>query len=267
MKIKFQFTLALLSLLLIVSASAQAQDKTAGTASQPKAAATPTPAAPASTAAASAAITANTSPIDLARAALAAQGGEKFRNLKSVVVSGSVDLYAPNSTVPVAGKFAMVLASGDRYRLDVVSPVVKFMQIHTGQQSYSSIPNIQTPNPSKFGFGVLTKFDQQGYVVSALPDKKKLRAFRITDPEGNTTDFFVDPATGRVMSFSVPFQGGTFGFENKTFKEIDGVLVATSFTQRFETQQGAFFADFKVKEKDIQLNIALEDDVFAIPGQ
>ena len=39
------------------------------------------------------------------------------------------------------------------------------------------------------------KFDQPGYSVSAIPDKKKHRGFRITDSEGNVTDFYVDPAT------------------------------------------------------------------------
>src|SRR5437773_9279107 len=55
-------------------------------------------------------ITATTPPIDLARAALAAQGGEKFKALKSMVLKGSVDLYAPNSTQSIPGSFVMVTA-------------------------------------------------------------------------------------------------------------------------------------------------------------
>src|SRR5687768_18534306 len=60
---------------------------------------TTTAAAPAT--AARSAITATTLPIDLARAALAAQGGDKFKSLQSMVLKGSVDLYAPNSTQSV----------------------------------------------------------------------------------------------------------------------------------------------------------------------
>jgi len=37
-------------------------------------------------------ITANSTPVELARAALAAQGGDKFRNLKSMMLIGTVDL-------------------------------------------------------------------------------------------------------------------------------------------------------------------------------
>src|SRR5207302_6851964 len=136
----------------------------------------PPPAKPNATAAA---ITANSTPIELARAALAAQGGDKFKNLKSMTLVGTADLYAPNSTQSVPGKFVMVVA-GDRVRIDIdAAPIFKFKQVFDGQQSYSSIPGIQMPPASKFGLPVLGKFDQAGYTVSAIPDKKKLRGFRI----------------------------------------------------------------------------------------
>jgi hypothetical protein len=65
------------------------------------------------------------------------------------------------------------------------------------------------------------------------------------------------------MSFLIPYGNYTFGTENKKFKDIEGVLVPSSFTQRLEMPQGAFFADFNVK--DIKLNQTFGDDVFAIP--
>jgi hypothetical protein len=210
-----------------------------------------------------AAITATTAPLDLARAAFAAQGGEKFRNLKSVVLRGSVDLYGPNSTQAVPGGFSIVVA-GDKTRIEVdARPAVSFKMIYDGQQSYSSLPNADMPPLTKFGMGMLVKFDQTGFVVSAIPDKKKHRGFRITDPDGNVTDFYVDPGTARVMSFLIPYGGYTFGTDNKKMKEMDGVLIATNFTQRLEMAQGAFFADYSVK--DIKLNQPIADDVFAIP--
>lgn len=270
MKIKYMQALALFTLVLALGASAGAQGNKTATAATTTTTTTTTTKAPTAgttggTIAGPIAITAATSPADLARAALAAQGGEKYRNLKSLVLIGSVDLYAPNSAQSVSGNFAMVMAAGDRYRVDVVSPVVKFQQIYNGQQSYSSIPSIQTPNPSRFGLGMLAKLDQPGYVVSALPDKKKQRAFRITDPDGNITDFFVDAQTARVQVYTMPINGNTFGMEIKSVKEIDGVLVPMNFTQRFETPQGAYFAEYKVKTPKV--NEAIGDDVFAIPGQ
>jgi len=207
-------------------------------------------------------ITANSTPLELARAALAAQGGDKFKNLKSMMLTGSADLYPPNSAQSVPGKFVMVTA-GDKVRIDIdASPIFKFKQVFDGQQSYSSIPGVTMPPASKFGPQVLAKFDQPGYTVSALTDKKKLRGFRIVDADGNTTDFYLDPATGRVMLYLIPYNGYTFGIENSKFKEVDGVLIPFSFSQRLETPQGAFFAEYKVK--DAKLNQPVADDVFVI---
>jgi len=217
---------------------------------------------PANTIAAAPAISANSTPLELARAALAAQGGDKFKHLKSMMLTGSADLYAPNSAQSVPGKFVMVTA-GEKVRIDIdASPIFKFKQVFDGQQSYSSIPGITMPPASKFGLPVLAKFDQPGYTVSALADKKKLRGFRIVDAEGNTTDFYLDAANGRVMMYLIPYNGYMFGTENSKFKEVDGVLIPFSFSQRLETPQGAFFAEYKVK--DARLNQPIADDVFVI---
>lgn len=239
--------------LLLISSAAMAQGPEAAKTNGATAAAASTiPAAPA--------ITTNSTPLELARAALAAQGGDKFKNLKSMMLIGSADLYAPNSTQSIPGKFAIVTA-GDKVRIDIdARPVFNFKQIYDGRQSFSSVPGVEMPPPSKFGLPVLAKFDQPGYTVSALPDKKKLRGFRIVDSEGNTTDFFVDPATARVMQYLTPYNGFTFGTENTKFKEVDGVLIPFNFSQRLEMPQGAFFAEYKVKE--VKLNQPIGDDVF-----
>jgi hypothetical protein len=158
-----RYALTLVALLSLSSAAfAQAPDgKSSGNG-----------ATPASTIPAPPPITANSTPVELARAALAAQGGDKFKNLKSVALFGSVDLYAPTQTVALPGKFALVTA-GAKMRLDVdASPAFKFKQIYDGQQSYSSIPGVQTPPADKFGLAVLVKYDQPGYTVSAVPNDK-----------------------------------------------------------------------------------------------
>lgn len=243
-------------LVLMVTSSVTAYSQADGSSKTTSGAATATATAPA--------ITATTLPIDLAKAALAAQGGDKFKSLKSMVLRGSVDLYAPNSTQSVPGNFVWVVA-GNKVRVEIdARPAVAFKQIYDGERSYSSLPGVELPPASKFGLAVLGKYDQPGYAVTALPDKKKLRGFRITDPEGNITDFYLDPSNGRVMSFLIPYAGYTFGTENKKFKDVDGVLVPVSFSQRLEMAAGAFFADYSVK--DVKLNNPLGDEVFAIPN-
>lgn len=207
-------------------------------------------------------ITANSTPVELARAALVALGGNNFKKLKSSFVVGSVTLYAPNSTQSVPGTFAIATA-GEKVRVDInAQPIAVFKQIYDGQRSFSSIPGVEIPPPSKFGLPLLAKFDQPGYTVSALPDKKKLRGFRIVDGDGNTTDYYIDPASGRISEYVIPYQGYTFGSTISKFREVDGVLIPTNFTQRFEMPMGAYFAEYKVK--DVKLNQPIGDDVFVI---
>lgn len=208
-------------------------------------------------------ITPESTPADLARAAFTAQGGEKFRSVQNMMLRGSVSLYPPNSPQSIPGGFSYLIAD-DKMRMEIdARPIIVFKQIFDGQQSYSSMPNVEVPPLSKFGFGALRKFDQAGYQVSAIPNKKKLRGFRIADPEGYTTDFYIDATNGRVMEFFMNYSGYTFGVAHNKFKEVEGVLIPFSFSQRFEMPQGAFFAEYSVKE--VKLNQALGDDAFAIP--
>jgi hypothetical protein len=208
-------------------------------------------------------ITPESTPVELAKAAFTAQGGEKFRAVQNMMLRGSVSLYPPNSPQSIPGAFSIVTAN-DKLRMEIdARPIIVFKQIYDGQQSYSSMPGVEVPPLSKFGLSVLSKFDQPGYKITAIANKKKLRGFRIADPEGYTTDFYIDPANGRVMEFFLTYGGLTFGTANNKFKEVDGVLIPFSFSQRFEMPQGPFFAEYSVKE--VKLNQNLGDDAFAIP--
>jgi len=228
--------------------------------SDTKSAATSTPN---STAPAAIVITSTSTPVELARAAVQAQGGEKFLKAQNLILRGSVQLYPPNSVQSIPGSFSIVTA-GDKMRMEIdARPAIVFKQIFDGQNSYSSMPNVQVPPLSKFGMGALSRYDQPGYKLSPIADKKKQRGFRLEDPDGYTTDFYIDSATGRVMSFLMYYQGFTFGTENNKFKEIDGVLVPDKFSQRFEMPQGTFFAEYTVKEA--KLNQTLGEDAFVIP--
>src|ERR1044072_3757199 len=208
-------------------------------------------------------ITDTSTPMDLAKAAFVAQGGEKFRAVQNMMLRGSVSLYPPNSPQSIPGSFSIVTAN-DKLRMEIdARPIIVFKQIYDGQQSYSSMPNVEVPPLSKFCLPVLSKFEQPGYKVSAIANKKKLRGFRIADPEGYTTDFYIDPVNGRVLEFFLTYGGMTFGTANNKFKEVEGVLIPFSFSQRFEMPQGAFFAEYSVKE--VKLNQTLSEDAFAIP--
>lgn len=244
--------LALVAIAVVSSAAVLAQD--------PPKSGSGNGAAPAGPAAVT--ITAESTPKDLARAAFLAQGGEKFRAVQNMMLRGSVQLYPPNSVQSIPGSFSLVTA-GEKLRMEIdARPAIVFKQIYNGDQSYSSLPNVSLPPLTKFGLGALARFDQPGYQISATTDKKK-RGFRLVDPEGYTTDYFIDTKTGRVTSFLIYYNGVTLGTENSKFKEVEGVLVPFSFSQKFEMPMGAFFAEFTVK--DVKLNQQLAEDAFAIP--
>ncbi|HEY0099579.1 MAG TPA: hypothetical protein VGB76_11575 [Pyrinomonadaceae bacterium] len=260
---KFTSPAVALALCLCV-ATASAQEKSSDK-TKPASPAPTTNASAATPADKTSVVTAAMSPIELARVAYNAQGGEKFRNLKNMMLTGSVDLYAPNSTQSLPGRFGMIVA-GVKLRQDVQAPpLINFQLIFDGEQSYSSMRGMNLPPLTKFGLPVLARFDQPGYTVTALPDKKKQRAFRIADAEGNSTDFYVEAATGRVVRFEIPYNQMTYSFEYKTFREVDGVLVPVNFAQKLAAPQGDFIAEFKVKE--VKLNQDLPADAFKIPEQ
>ncbi len=264
MKVKIKGACALLVLLLMAaSLTASAQDKEKAKGGQ----ATVAIATPAGSGTVAISITPASSPMDLARAAFNAEGGEKFRNMKSLVLNGSLDLYGPNSSFALPGKF-YVVTSGIRSRREIQAdppapPLIRL--IYDGQQSYSNMPGFAPPPVNKFGIYMLSKFDQPGYTVTALPDKKKQRAFRITDAEGNATDFYLEPATARVVNFSFSYDGLTFGTERKKLTMVDGVLVPYNYTESLDTPRGTFFVEYKIKEAKV--NQPIDDDVFAIPTQ
>src|SRR6185503_11196076 len=167
-------------------------------------------------------ITDKSTPTELARAAFIAQGGEKFRSVQNMVMRGSVQLYPPNSVQSIPGSFSLVTA-GPKLRIEIdARPAIVFKQIYDGEHSYSSMPNVEMPPLTKFGLGALARFDQTGYQITAIPDKKKQRGFRLVDPEGYTTDYYLDSKTGRVMSFFLYYGNATLGTENSKFKEVEG---------------------------------------------
>src|SRR5947207_182586 len=116
-------SLPLLVALIVLSAAVMAQGPDAAKSNNSTAAAANAiPPAPA--------ITANSTPLELARAALAAQGGEKFKNLKSMMLVGTIDIYPPNTIQSTPGKFVMITA-GDKMRIDIEAlGFPKFKQVY-----------------------------------------------------------------------------------------------------------------------------------------
>ena len=204
--------------------------------------------------------------LELAKATFTAHGGEKFKNIKTLVVRGTSDLtISPTITIPAS--FAFVF-SGERYRVDINNPFQPLKQIFDGEQTYCSINGFSLPPLNRLGLPLLQKLGTAGFVVSALPEKfKNKKGFRITSPEGFYTDFLIDEKTGHVKSYESSYETNgrevTTSVEIDKVRNVDGVIIPERYAQRFDLGNLTAYADFKAKE--ILVNSQVGDDVFTIP--
>lgn len=209
--------------------------------------------------------TADSEAMDLAKATLAAHGGEKFKNAKTIIIRGSVEVSAPNSAQTLPAAFNMILA-GEKYRFDIAAPpIINFQQIFDGEQTYSSMSGISLPPINRLGLPLLAKLDTPGFVVSELPEKlKKKKGFRITSPEGYYTDFIVDDKTSQIKEYESSYEINgrpvTTSVSVSKYRNIDGIFLTERFSQRLDMGQFTSYADFKAK--DIMVNSEVNDDVF-----
>jgi hypothetical protein len=210
------------------------------------------------------AVATSNTPLDLAKATLAAHGGDKLKNMRSLVVKGSVDMSVFNQQLP--GAFSTAI-SGDKYYFEINS-MQSLKQVYNGEQTYSSIQGFSLPPVTSLGFPVLPHVGDAGYVIAALPATAgKKKGFRITTPEGFYTDFFIDEKTSQIKGYESSYEVAgrpiTTSVQIDEFQTVDGVLVPKKYSQRFDLGQMTAYANFKAK--DILINTAIEDSAFAIP--
>lgn len=206
----------------------------------------------------------DTGPVELAKATLAAHGGDKLKKMKSLVVRGSVDITGAFSQI-IPATFALVIA-GDRYVFELNNPIQPLKQIFDGKNTYSS--GYELPPVTSLGFPLLQKIGETGYVIAALPEaKRKKKGFRVTTPDGFYSDFFVDEKTGQIKGFESSYDVDgrlvTTSVEIDEFQTVEGVIVPKRYSQRFDLGQMTAYANFKTK--DILVNSTIADDVFSIP--
>lgn len=205
----------------------------------------------------------NASAVELARTTVAAQGGQKFRELKSIVLTGSGDAYSPLIAQKVPIQFAIAITD-ERMRVDMKAPFGLIQLINDGQQFHTRMGAQQgsfgIAPPAKFGIRVLAKYDKPGYSVTPLPDQKKETGFRITDPEGNSTDFYLDSKSNRVSRYIYRFKDSNQTWETSDFREVEGLPVPYKITMQLGSRQGDYYAEFKVKE--VKINEPLSGELF-----
>lgn len=208
---------------------------------------------------------ADSASLELAKATIRAHGGDKFKNMKTLIIRGTADVSGtPSQVIPAT--FAFVF-SGEKYRVDIVNPLQSLKQIYDGEQTYSSINGFSLPPLNRMGLQLLQKIEQSGFVVSPLPEKlKQKKGFRVTSPEGYYTDFLIDEKTGQIKSFqsSYDVNGNTVStsVDIDKVRNVDGVLIPENYAQRFDLGRMTIYSNFKAKE--ILVNSEVRDDVFVM---
>jgi len=207
------------------------------------------------------------SPADLAKATLAAHGGDKLRGIKSLVLRGSVDITASGSPQAIPATFAMIFA-GEKYRLDLLNPFQPISQVFDGTNTQTTAQGgFELPPINRVGFIMLSKVGDTNFAISALPDSsKKKNGFRITSPEGFYTDYLVDEKTGQLKgyesSYDVNGRIATTSVAIDKYRIVDGITVPERFSQRFDLGQLTAYADFKTKE--ILVNSEIPNGIFSL---
>jgi hypothetical protein len=205
--------------------------------------------------------------IELAKQTVAAHGGDKLTNMKSLIIRGSVDVTTSAIAQTIPATFVTIFA-GEKYRIEIANPFQPLKQVYDGTQTSTTIRGGFTLPPiNRLGFPLLQQLGKQGFVITSLPaDKKKKIGFRMTSPEGYYTDFYLDEKTHQIKGFDSSYDINgrkvTTSVEIDKCRLVEGVLVPERYAQRFDTEQLTVYANFKAKE--ILVNSAIEDGVFSV---
>jgi len=199
----------------------------------------------------------------IAKAALAAHGGDKLKQMKSLVMKGSADINVSNQVQP--GGFSTAI-SGSRYYFEISTQLQSFKQVFDGQNTTSSLPGILLPPVTSVGFPVLAHVGEAGYVVTKYGGAKKRPGFRLTTPDGFYTDFWVDEKSGEVKGYESAYlaygRNISTSAEIESTQNVEGVILPKKYSQRFDL--GAFTAYASFNMKDIRVNAPVDETVFTL---
>ncbi len=205
--------------------------------------------------------------LEMAKATLAAHGGDKLKAMKTLVVKGSVEVTTSAIAQAIPATF-ITIYSGEKYRIEIANPFQPLKQVFDGTQTSSTIQGGFTLPPiNRLGFPLLPRLGEQGFIITALPESnKKKKGFRMTSPEGFYTDFYLDEKTNQIKGYESTYEisgrSVTTSVEIDKYRVVDGITIPERYAQRFDTEQLTVYANFKAKE--ILVNSEVKDSIFSL---
>lgn len=193
-----------------------------------------------------------------------AHGGVKFKQAKTIAISGTADITSSDMPIPMSGSFAIIIA-GEKGRFQLNTAFFSFSQVFADGNLLSSMDGISLPPVSQTGFAVIPHFENKDLIINK-DENSKPNTFYATMPSGYRTLFEIDSKTKLIKGYKSIFEFN--GAQKTTVCEIDSyttinqIVFPEKFSQSFDFGQMTFYVKFKTKT--IQTNIEVADDVFTI---
>jgi zinc protease len=201
-----------------------------------------------------------------------AMGGKAFLEQRSQISKGTGTLTAPGMPQPMPLQSVVVYeVFPAKTRTELGLPMGQMIQAFDGQVGWVSMMGQvqeQTQQMSQdqyYGLNMLRTFDQAGYEVRPLADAevdgKKVQVVAVSDPQGHTTRFSIDPENHRVVKTAFDTPGGTSETVYTDYRPVAGVQVAHTVTA---LQNGTPMVELKITE--VQVNAAVDEALFKKPS-
>jgi YD repeat-containing protein len=201
-----------------------------------------------------------------------AMGGKAFVEQRSQVSKGTGTLSPPGMPQPLPIQSVVVYeVFPAKTRTELGLPMGQMIQVFDGQIGWVSMAGQvqdmtqQMSQDQHYGLNMLRKFDQAGYEVRPLADAevngKKVQVVAVSDAQGHTTRFSIDPESHRVVKTAYDTPGGASETVYADYRPVAGVQVAHTVTA---LQNGTPMVELKLSE--VQVNAAVDEALFKKPA-
>jgi len=201
-----------------------------------------------------------------------AMGGKAFVEQRSQVSKGTGTLFAPGMPQPLpVQSVAVYEVFPAKTRTELSLPMGQMVQVFDGQNGWVSMAGQiqdmtqQMSQDQYYGLNMLRRFDQTGYEVRPLADAevngKKVQVAAVSDAQGHTTRFSIDPESHLVVKTAYDAPGGASETVYTDYRPVHGVQVAHTVTV---LQNGTPMVELKASE--VQVDAAVDEALFKKPA-
>lgn len=204
-------------------------------------------------------------------ATIQALGGDAFIHQKSQITRGTGTISPPGASqeIPVPSIVNYTVLP-EKMRLEFALPFGTLVQGFNGQVGWMSMAGQvrdqteQMKESSKYGFQMLRQIHQPGYRVRPLADAEvagtPARVVAVSDAEGHTTEFFIDPHTHLVLKTRYRVRGQQLEETYADYRAVEGIQVPHQVTI---FQNGVKLFAFTVRE--VEINPEIDESLFEKP--